>query len=1388
MSDGSRDLDARRERLSAEQRAALAQRLRGSSGGARRTIPRRPVRRDGPLSFAQRRMWFLDRLDGGAAYHRAVAVRLLGDLDADVLAWALHQVACRHEVLRTCYPLVDGRPVQRVSDAPLPPLDVVDGGGATADRGGDPDRLLRGLFDERFDLESGPLVRWRLVRESPRRHVLGFVTHHLGFDGWSEGRFLAELVELYDSRTAGRAPQLPELAVQYADFAAWQVAEAESERCSQHLEHWVERLADSPPPLGLPFDGPRPTTPSSPADVVEAGFDEALTAALADLGRRRGVTLFTVLLTAFAVALHRLSGETDIAIGTPVAGRPRAELQDLIGLFLNTLVMRLEVDPEAGFLDLLAPVHRVVVAALDHQDVPFERVVEGLRPRRDVGRSPLFDVLFNFENVPRQEVRSEHLAIEPFPLRSGRATHDLAVEVDREGGGLRWSVTANAALFGRSTVERMMRVVRRVVEGSMAAPEAPVGRLPVLDDPERRRILVDWNATARRFDADRTVADRVAEQAARTPGSPALLHEGRTTTYGELGRSVDAAAAVLRRCGCRPGESVGIRVARSPAWVAVVLGAMRCGAVVVLLDPDDPPVRVAEMAADVGARRVVADERNGPGLVRAGVEVIPAGDVLVAGNVTPQMPPVSGADPAYVAFTSGSTGRPKGVRIRHRSLVNHLLSVVEDARLDHSLVAVANAPLSFDACLREVFVPLLVGGRVVLLPHGADRDPRVIAETMAAHGVTHLLATVPSMLGGVLAATRGGPRPGTRLREVMVSGEPLHGSLVAALRDRFGPALAVWNYYGPTETTLTSTVYRVPPEFPPERPVPVGRPIVNTTAYVLDRHLEPVPVGVVGEVFLGGLGVGDGYVGRDEQTAERFVADPFASDLAAKLYRSGDLGRWREDGELELLGRTDRQVKVRGNRVEPAEVEAALLRLPGVRHAAVRPTAGRSDGDVRLVAYVVSEWQVDGAELRERLRERLPEFMVPSDFVSVDELPRTRSGKVAYDALPPLGCAEGGADARGGGPRDELESALCRIWERVLQAPRVGVEDEFFDLGGHSLLAVELFVAIERELGVWLPLATVFEAPTVAAMAAKLRRGSSPGAGGASCVVSIRPAGGRPPLFCIHGAGGNVVDYQFLADELDPDQPVLGIQSLGLVEPDRMHMTVAAMASHYAGEIRRVCPAGPVLLAGSSFGGKVAFEVARQMAARGDSVALVAMLDSAVSHLEDYPAELRARLRVRRLAGRLANVVRNVASRSPTAAADYLRRSVRTVWRRVRNVAWRAEARRHAVRGQAVPSRLRHVVRANAAAARAYRMGRYPGEVVLFRAERQGAGTYDPERHGWQHWAAGGVEVVAVPGDHVTMVQPPHVAVLGRRLQEAIDRAIGAGQTDGDLREGKGKE
>jgi len=1206
------------EQLSEPKQRLLAKYLRGvarQEPNERPTIPARPAGEPIPLSFAQQQVWLHSQMAGDTPiYNEAITIYRMGPLDMKVFERCMIEILRRHEIWRTTFDTIDGDPIQVVQSVPDEfPLEMNDLRHLEeSERDTEARRLATQSAQRPFDLKKEPLLRAIVVRLDEGKYRVYMTFHQLVFDAVSAYRvFLPELSTLYEAFSVGRRSPLPEPTLQYGDFAYWEQKTFADETRSNQLLFWRDKLSGELPILSWPNHCPRPLYETHRGDVERFRFDPAIIPALRAFCQQEGVSSYMTFLASYVALLNRYTAQEDIVVGTVSAGRGWPEVERLAGDFVNPLPLRVDLSGNPTFRELTKRVMHVVLDALTNERVPFERIVRNLQLRPDPSRSSIFQIILSKQPQLRPVCPGWNLATEE--VSNGASKLDLMIVIDERPDSVSGPITYNTDLFDASTITRMVEHWQKLLEGGLAHPDSCISELPLLTDTERTQLLLDWNNTLADYPKDNYLHDLVQAQAERTPDAVAAEFEEVRLSYREFNARANQLAHYLRKLGVGPNVLVGVCMERSLEMLVALLGIMKAGGAYVPLDPSFPQDRLAYMVEDSQMFLLVTHREVDKNLsVRPELVVRLDSDWREISKQRTDSATLLNASPqnlAYVLYTSGSTGRPKGVEIPHSALMNFVLSMQHEPGFTAGDVMLAVSSVSFDIAGLEFYVPLASGGTVVIASREEARDPVRLITRMRNSRCNVMQATPATWQALIDVGWQGSPD----LR-VLCGGESLSRSLAQALLAR---CAELWNMYGPTETTIWSAIHRVTSA---DGPIPCGRPIANTQLFVLDRHLNLVPPGIIGELYIGGLGLARGYLHRPELTQERFVQSPFEPN--ARLYRTGDLSRWLPDGTLECLGRNDNQVKIRGFRIELGEIEAVLGRHEAVSQCVV-VAREQTPNDKVLVAYIEPKpgSVPDINDLRTRLRRELPDYMLPSAIVFMDKLPLTPNGKIDRKALPLP--AEQDIEMQGEFvlPRDPLEHALAKIWAKILRVKRVGLKDNFFELGGHSLAAVRMLSDVEKLSGRTLPLATLFQATTVEALAELIRReGWIPSW---SSLVPMRSRGSRTPLFLVHGAEGNVLLYRNLSSYLGPDQPVYGLQSQGLNGDGQLKTTIEDMASEYVKEVMTVQPHGPYFLGGYCLGGVIALEMAQQLSALGEKVELVAMLDTynqcAVSSSISFP-------------------------------------------------------------------------------------------------------------------------------------------------------------------------
>jgi amino acid adenylation domain-containing protein len=1351
-----------------------------------------------PLSFAQERMLFATHMKGvNEGYHIRFVHLLSGHLDRSALLRALNAIQGRHEVLRSSFTLVRGQAVQRITPQEDVQFELIE-----HDLRQDPDasaqlkRLVTAESGTPFNLESGPPIRGRLIQLAEDRHALLITMHHIVSDGWSIGLLAKELNVLYGAFLNDETDPLPRVEIQYADYSLWQRREIEVDVLRRQAAYWKEALGGVPSLLGLPTDFARPSQQNFTGGFAAVILDDKLTAGLRSLSRRQGTTLFMTLLAGWATLLARLSAEQDVVVGIPVANRGRKEIEDMIGLFVNTVALRLNVSSSTTVKTLLQQTRERVLSALEHQDIPFEQVVEVINPIRSLAHSPIFQAMFAWQ-TEGDPLRLPGLDSTPVELPHNVAKFDLTLSIRESGEGIQGRIQYATSLFKEATIQRYISYLHNVLRAMIADDSESVWRLPLIDERECRQALYDWNDTQTPLPSNECVHRLFEKQAIKNANATAVISGNKSISYEALNRRANQLAYYLRLIGVTLDARVAICVERSVEMIVAILAVLKAGGAYVPLDPDNPPERLQFMLEDCNPVALITQKgiNNRSVIVDRVARVIDITgenslwDEFPETNLDVYEPGLTAKHLAYVIYTSGSSGTPKGVMVEHQNLCNYL----QWSRQAYFQQPGNGAPvvhsIGFDGVITTLFGPLLEGQTLTLLPRGSEMD--CLARLCSSGGDPYTLIKVtPSHLRllNELIASDGNHAPTLTL---MIGGEALIPLDVLFWQKRF-PQVRIVNHFGPTETTVGCCTFEITGPAGGMRSIPIGRPIANTRIYILDAQKQPVPAGVPGELYVGGAGVARGYLNQPGLTAQRFLPDPFIADGEARMYKTGDLGKWLDDGTIEFLGRNDYQVKIRGFRVELGEVEARMAEYPGVREA-VAVVLEDTTGNAQLVAYYTgSEEGVQNGErairpedLRAELARKLPEHMLPGAYVRIGKMPLSVNGKLDRKALP---VPESDSYARQvyEAPEGELEEVLASIWEEVLKIEKVGRRDNFFSLGGHSLLTLRLATQLERK-GINISAVDLFKHATIESLAESLTAQSEFQKKGTPTdrAICFRAVSKEPPLFLTYDGSGQLIYVPMLAPYMDPSIPLYGLPATPPYESQLR--TIEEMSARMVQLIRAIQPEGPYRIGGWSFGGLTAYEIAVQLSAAKQELDFVGLLDTYYTVPTRNYTDIRTEFcEKRELLNKIQMIMRHLqatdAQRTQVAAeleSVAAANDFEGLVNKCREFGLLPSRWIDLTAVQLAQSLAR--MHSHELAAMRYAPPEIAVNLHLFLAEEDARTSTSL---GWDQVMSGArIYAVKVPGTHLTIMEKPNIASLGQALSNAIRyrSAIAAQLTTGEI-------
>jgi amino acid adenylation domain-containing protein len=1318
-----------------------------------------------PLTEAQQEIWLASKFSDTAscAFNESTVFYFRGIFHRQVMKGAFQQIVQRHDALRTTFD--SGGEFQYLSPSVAFDIPIFDFSELTeSHRKEKVVGILKEDVSQPFDLERGPLFRSKILKLSENYHLMLITAHHAVCDGWSFDVLVRDLSTAYNILIEGRSDDRPLPSMQFSDFAKLQEKSRDSADALVAEKYWLSQFEDSIPILELPSDRQRPPVKSYQGAREIEVLDDAVYSQIKKLGARQGATLFSTLLTVFSILLYRLTGQGDLVIGMLAAGQSASGSQDLVGHCTNLLPLRVHLNGQENFRELLASIKKLVLDAFDHQSITFGRLLRRLDIKRDPSRTPLVSVLFNIDPAIRG-MRFNHLEMEYGANPRCAYQFDIGFNLVAHEHMLESSCDYTSDLFDAETIKRWLVHYHALIASIVRSPELPVALFPILNESEQHQLISTWNETSVAYPSDACVNNLFEMQAERVPNAVAVLQDDKSISYRELDQRADKLAHYLQTLGVKAETFVGVFMNRSIDTVVGLLGIMKAGGAYLPLDPDFPQDRLAFMLEDSATAIILTQSELLESLPPHNAKVVVLDQEWDRIGLTPDYIPESVArsvNLAYLMYTSGSTGKPKGVQIPHGAVVNFLLSMRDKPGFSEKDKLLSVTTLSFDISVLEVFLPLITGGSLVLVSHQVASDGKLLSESLARYKPSVMQATPVTWL---ILLESGWHSHGPL--KALIGGEPLPAELCNRLLEQ---GVEVWNMYGPTETTIWSTIKKMDPS---QKRVSIGRPIANTQTYVLDQNMLPVPIGVTGELHIGGDGLARGYLNRPELTSEKFMANPFNENPNTRLYKTGDLAFYLPNGDLQCLGRTDFQTKVRGFRVEPGEIESLLNRHPSIEQSAV---VVRPDplGENQLVAHIVAKGGSRPAvpDLRQYLGVALPDYMVPSRFFFLEAMPLTPNGKINRKALPAV-TDQGNSDLDKSfvAANDSLEMQLTKIWESVLGIKRIGIKDNFFEIGGHSLLAARLFSRIEKTMGLNLPLATLFQAPTIDLLARIIRH--KDWSDNWSSLVPIRPGGSKPPLFLVHGAGGNVLLYRELAIHLGAEQPLYGLQAKGLDGNNPYFERIEDMAIHYVQEVRSLQPEGPYYLGGYCLGGAIALEMAQQLIAQGQEVAFLTMIETYNVRFGNVTLPFYYDL---------FNRLQNLKYHWDNLWLLSMRDKITFLSKKSQTEMGRLKSRMSIVLSQ-LAQKLRlplgeqyphvNLSKINDQAHLKYSPKTYEGRIALFRPKTHYAG-YTEHDFGWGGVAQGGVEV------HVLQVNPrgslvePFVQELARELNYCLEKITGS--------------
>ncbi len=1335
----------------------IAEKLQQTENKAIDLIPLKKVERPNkiPLSFAQQRLWFLDQLEpSNPVYNIPLAFKIEGKIEIAILQKAINSIISRHEVLRTRFIIEDGIPYQDIVEHLELQIQLIDLSGE--DEQSKNDRVHTKLKSDArhiFDLSMGPLIVAKIYKLSSFEHVLFILMHHTVSDGWSNTVFVKELNQFYSSSINNSDPNLSKLSVQYADYSVWQRDWLKNENYDRQLDYWKKQLNGELPTLSIYTDYPRPPIQSYSGNLIQFDIEKELFGDLSLLGMKENVSVFMIILAALNALIYRYSGQTDISVGSPIANRIRSELYEMIGFFANTIIYRNQFSDNSTFTELLQSVRETCLAAYENQDIPFEKLVEELKPDRDISRTPLFQIMLAYQEDKEEYELSSGLSLKPVYVDSGTSRTDITLHVFNSGTKLNCALEYSDKLYKPDTMKRFINNFINLLKQISKNPVQNISNVPAIETSELNRILYEWNDNKMIYPQGFTIIGLFENQVNKAPDGIALEYDGKEYTYSEINSRANKLAHYLKESGVVPEVTVGIFMNRNVDMIVGILAVLKAGGAYVPLDPNYPINRIKYILADSKAEILISNSNLEETLTDIKVQKL-----ISIEKEREKIDGLEDSNPgstanennlAYIIYTSGSTGTPKGVAIEHRSAVALIMWAGNVFKKDELKGVLASTSICFDLSIFEMFVTLSYGGKVVLVENALH-----LSYLRPGSNLT-LINSVPSIISQLIQQTT---IPET-VKVINLAGEPLKQELVEKIY-RSTSVEKVYDLYGPSEDTTYSTyTLRTPGGYET-----IGKPINNTQLYILDKNLQPLPQGAPGEIHLGGSGLARGYYEKKDLTKEKFIDNPFSK--GSRLYKTGDFGRFLENGDVQYLGRLDNQVKIRGFRIELGEIEKRLTKHPSVKEAVVIVKEIR-ENDKQLIAYTIpSDSNVGYEELKSFLKAELPDYMIPSFIVKLEKFPLTPNAKIDRKSLPDPADIKTVTGDNFVEPGDELELKLAAIWKKLLGIKKISIKDDFFKLGGHSLLAAQLFALIEKTLGKNLPLATLFKAPTIEQIANILRQENWKPEW--SSVVPIKTTGTKPPIFLVHGAEGNVLLYKNLAYHLNEDQPVYGIQSGGLDGSDNIQPDIQIMAGNYIREIKTIQPEGPYNLGGYCLGGTIAFEIAQQLTASGDEVSLLAMFECYNVKNISFPLPIYKKWihTLQNWGYQIGNILMSGADGGMTyfnqkLSVEGSRFKVKfsIALSRVLNII---KDNNHLTYTHIKVEKINHEAQAN------YEPKPYNGKITLFNPKNYYLGL-DNKSYGWKSLAKGGINIINLPVYPKGQLNEPFVKFLAEKLTVSLE-------------------